>query len=132
MSGKEELLEKIRQLEKENNRLAKELSIRRESELKLRPVVSAEMATKYGINSGSQHCHAIHMSGDQLITLGGIVRRALFGTKIVSRNHRGIQKESDATKRLCELLDEEYKQYLNVMDQILGILYENRKKEATA
>lgn len=140
MSDREELLEKIRRLEMENNKLAKELYLKREGELRERGVVSTEIAIKYGMklfgrqNTGCD-CKEISMNGEQLRQLSAIVRRALFGNTSNYIREQGVNKvklESYGVKRTFELLDEEYEKYLKVMDQILGILYENRKKEANA
>lgn len=136
MSEEEKLMERIRALEAENKELAKKLKINRTDELHMRPMITMEMARKYGFRIPTMHsntaiCGSDYMSGEDLGKISLIVRGAIFKkrekrTKEETGKGKRENKKYKAAIRLHEMIDEEYERYIQVMDEILEIIYRNK------
>jgi len=123
----EEMLQKIAELESENEALKKKLTHR-----PWRPTLPESLEAKYHelyqSNWGPSWMRMKIVDHEDLNTLSRIVRKACFDPveKLVKEKDGKTHKSNYAISML-NLTEEQHTKYLDVMEKILDVLWENKR-----
>lgn len=117
------MMARIRELEKENQRLNHVVSGIKRQACDRRNIIPYEIGIKHGGHpgSGGYFCFP-DMQYDDLQILSMAIRGICFPRHFKEKHRQGKTRKDSFRVGVREMTDEEYKKYSEVVDQIIGVL----------
>lgn len=118
-----EMMARIRELEKENQRLSNIVSGTKRQWSDRRFSIPQEIAEKHGGHIGSEgYVRFPGIDDVDLRNLCAVVRGSCFPKHAKHRRRKGKVYDSDTRVNVREMTDSEYERYVDIVDQVLGVL----------